>query len=406
MIMRISTTMLYDMAASRISEAHGTMAKTQQQVSTGRRILAPSDDPIGSARALELTQGKSVNEQFAINRQHAKNLLAQEEGALSDVTKLVQDVQTLVVQAGNATLADEQRRYIATELQGHFEQLLSLANSKDGTGNYMFGGYNVKAAPFSATANGAVYQGDQGQRMLQIDATRQIALSDSGANIFERVRTGNGTFVTAPASANQGTGVISAGSVTDPTALTGHQYRLVFTVAADVTTYDVFDDTVDPTTPVSAGNAFVAGEAIGFDGLQFDIKGTPANNDVFTVNPSSNESIFTTLKDLIVALNQPAQSPAARASLQNSLIEAGGELASMLESVLTVRASLGMRMQEVERLDDSGLDRELFYAEALSDLQDLDYVKALSDLSRQKVMLEAAQKTFVTVSGMSLFKML
>ena len=414
--MRISTTMLYDMGASRISEAQGTMVKTQQQISTGRRILTPSDDPIGSARALELAQGKSVNEQFAVNRQHAKSLLAQEEGVLGNVTKLVQDVQTLVVQAGNGILSDEQRRYIATELQGHFDQLVSLANSKDGTGNYMFGGYNVKAAPFSVSAQGATYHGDQGKRMLQIDSTRQIALSDSGADVFERVRTGNGTFVTAPAAANEGTGVISAGSVADPTLLKRHEYRVVFTVAADGgTTYEVFNDTINPPEPsdppgptdsVYGPLRFVEGEAIRFDGMQFDIKGRPANGDVFTIEPSSNESVFTTVKELIAALNQPAQSAVPRARLQNSLIEAGGELASMLENVLTARASLGTRMQEVERLDESGLDRELFYAEALSDLQDLDYVKALSDMSRQQVMLEAAQKTFVTVSGLSLFKML
>jgi flagellar hook-associated protein 3 FlgL len=201
--------------------------------------------------------------------------------------------------------------------------------------------------------------------------------------------------------------VISAGSVTDPTALTDRQYRIVFTETAGATTYQIYD-AGDLGTPLLEDGPvpFVEGESIYFRGMQFDIKGKPANSDYFTIEPSSNESIFTTVKDLILALNQPAQSPASRAQLQNSLIEAGGELASMLESVLTVRASLGIRMQEVERLDETGLDRELFYAEALSDLQDLDYVKALSDLSRQQVMLEAAQKTFVTVSGMSLFKML
>lgn len=419
--MRISTSMMYAMGASRISEMQGSMVKTQQQISTGKRILTPADDPIGSARALELSQGQSVNEQFAVNRTHATSLLAQEEGVLANVTKLVQDVQTLVVQAGNSTLGDEQRRYIATELKGHFEQLLTLANSKDGTGNYMFGGYNVKATPFSATTQGADYHGDQGQRVLQIDSTRQIALSDSGADIFERVRTGNGTFVTAPDTANTGTGVINPGSVTNPDDVTHHQYRVVFTVTAGVTTYDVYDDTLNPpvpvdpldplsplapTTPISAGNAFVEGEAISFDGMQFDIKGKPADGDSFTVEPSRNDSIFTTLKDLINTLNTPAQQEVPRARLLNGLNEASVEMASMLENVLTVRASLGTRLQEVERLDEIGMDRDLFYAEALSDLTELDYAKALSDFARQQVMLEAAQKTFVTVSGLSLFKLI
>lgn len=407
--MRISTTLLYEMGSSRIGDMQSSMVKNQQQISTGKRILTPSDDPIGSARTLELSQGKSVNEQFAVNRQHAKSLLAQQEGVLSNVTRLVQDVQTLIVQAGNATFGDEQRRYIATELQGHFDQLLSLANSKDGAGNYMFGGYNVTSAPFSKTASGATYHGDQGQRALQIDSTRQIALSDSGSNIFERVRTGNGTFTTSPKSTlplNQGTGVISPGSVTNPAALTGHEYRLVVTDTAGALTYQVFDDTVDPLTPLAAPAPFVPDESIAFDGLQFDIKGRPAGGDEFTIQPSRNESVFTTIRELITSLNQSAQAEVPRAQLQQSLNKATNEMASMLENTLTVRASLGTRLQEVERLDESGLDKELYYEQALSDLQDLDYVKALSDLSRQQVMLEAAQKTFVTVSGLSLFDML
>lgn len=405
--MRISTSMMYDLGASRISDMQGTMVKTQQQISSMKRILTPADDPIGSARVLELSQGKSINEQFAVNRQHAKSLLTQEESTLGDLTRLVQDVQTLVVQAGNPTLGDEQRGYLATELKGHFERFMSLANSKDGTGNYIFGGYNVKVPPFSVTATGAAYKGDQGQRELQIDSNRLVALSDSGSDIFERVRTGNGTFATAPDPGNAGNGVISPGLVVNASELTNREYRLEFIDTDGALTYQVYDQADDPPVPLLLEAAsFDESQPIVFRGMQFEIKGRPSVGDSFTIEPSGNRSVFASIRDLITALDAPAQSDVSRAQLQHSLNTASLEMASMLENVLTVRASVGTRLQEVEMLDESGMNRELFYEEAISDLQDLDYVKALSDLARQQVMLEAAQKTFVTVSGLSLFKMI
>jgi flagellar hook-associated protein 3 FlgL len=403
--MRISTTQLYDMGSARISEMQGGMVKTQQQISSGRRILTPSDDPVGAARVLELSQGQSVNEQFAVNRQQAKNLLSQEEGALTTLTSLIQDIQELVVKAGNPSLGNEQRGYLAVELQGRFDDMLGIANSRDGTGNYIFGGYDVSNQPFVTNSGGISYNGDQGQRMLQVGSNRQIALSDSGADVFQRLRTGNGTFATGADPGNTGSGVISQGVVIDSAALTRHRYEIEFSVAGGVTSYVVTDTSAAPPVAYPA-QTFTDGQSITFDGLQFSIKGQPAAGDVFTIEPSHNESVFATVQGLIDTLSRPAQNLAERAHLQNGLNKASLEMASMLDNVLSVRASVGARLQEVENLDNAGLDRDLYYSRAISDLQDLDYVKALSDLSRQQVTLEAAQKTFVTVSGLSLFQML
>lgn len=403
--MRISTTMLYDMGASRISEMQGGMVKTQQQISTMRRILTPSDDPIGAARVLELSQGKSINEQFAVNRNQAKNLLSQEEGALTTLTSLVQDVQEAVIKAGNPSLGDEQRQYLALELQGRFEELMGIANSRDGGGHYIFGGYNISNQPFVMNSGGVTYNGDQGQRTIKIGSSHQVALSDSGSDVFQRIRTGNGTFATAAEGSNTGTGVISTGNVIDHDTVKNHEYEIAFSVVGGVTSYTVTDISEIPSVTYPAVT-FEEGEGISFDGIQFEISGQPAAGDVFTVKPSSNKDVFSTLQGLIDALNKPVQGGSGRAELQNELNKANVEMSSMLDNVLSVRASVGARLQEIEHLDNAGLDRDLYYAEAISDLQDLDYVKALSDLARQQVALEAAQKTFVTVSGLSLFKML
>ena len=74
-----------------------------------------------------------------------------------------------------------------------------------------------------------------------------------------------------------------------------------------------------------------------------------------------------------------------------------------LENILSTRASVGSRLQEIESLENMGEDLDIQYEQRLSELQDVDFAKAISDLNRQQIYLEAAQKSFATVSGLSLF---
>lgn len=398
--MRISTNTLYQAGSAKLSELQAGLLKTQQQVAAGRRMLTPADDPVGAARALEVTQSQSVNTQYGVNRANARDSLAMEESVLQSVTGLIQDLQTSVVEAGNASLDDTQRKFLANELSGRFNELMGLANSRDNTGNYLFAGFQSTSQPFVQTATGANYAGDQGQRLLQVDATRQMAMSDAGDAVFMH-KTGNGSFVTAATGTNTGNGVIDPGSITNTTLLTGHNYSLTFTVAAGVTTYDVVDTTT--ATTVSSGNPYTSGQSIGFDGLQFDIKGTPANGDSFTVAPSNRQDIFTTLRNLINVLNTPASSDAGKAALTNGLNKASMDLAQGLDNVLTVRATTGARLKELDSLDNLGSDKDLQFSSTLSGLQDLDYNKAITQLTQQSVTLQAAQQSFMKITGLSLF---
>lgn len=300
--MRISTNTLYEQGVARISEVQSGLAKTQQQLATGRRILTPADDPIAAARALEVTQSQAVNAQFAINRQTAVGSLNAVENTLTGVTSMLQDARVIAINAGNATLTDEERGYLATELRGRFDELLALANTTDGTGNYLFSGYQVTTQPFVQTLPGVVqYMADQGQRQLQVDSARQMAISDSGQRVFQ----------------------------------------------------------------------------------------------------GGNQDIFKTLNDLITLLETPGT-----ATLSTGLATATGAIDKALDNVLTVRASVGSRLKELDALDSTGQDRDLQYSQVLSQLQDLDYAQAISQLSQQQVTLEAAQKSFLKISGLSLFNFL
>ncbi|GBL44434.1 flagellar hook-associated protein FlgL [Sulfuriferula multivorans] len=183
--MRISTSMIFQQGAAKISDLQTNLVKTQQQLSTGRRILTPADDPVAAARALDVTQSQSVNAQYATNRQTAVGSLTAVDSTLASVTSVLQDVKTQTVYAGNGTLSNSDRSNLATQLSSDLDQLLALANTTDGIGNYLFSGYQTGTQPFVKTATGAQYNGDQGQRQIQVDSSRQMAVSDSGQAIFQ-----------------------------------------------------------------------------------------------------------------------------------------------------------------------------------------------------------------------------
>jgi flagellar hook-associated protein 3 FlgL len=402
--MRVSTNTIFEHGVHAMLQQQEELLKIQQQVSTGRRIVSPSDDPVAAARALELSQAVSLNGQYSDNRNHARSSLAEVETTLNSVTTLIQDVRTLTISAGNAALSDADRAVLVEELRGRLEDLIGLANATDSAGRYLFSGYQAMTKPFTTTAAGVQYAGDQGQRLVQVSASRGIAISESGAALFEHIRDGNGVFTTAAAPTNGGTGLISPGSVVDPSALTGHSYEIRFAVAGGVTTYDIVDVTTFVT--LSAGNAYASGDAIRFDGLQVEIQGAPADGDRFTVSPSANRSLFRTIGDLIGVISEPVTNTAARARLTNGINTALVNLDRALENILAARAAVGARLQELDSLDRLGEDLAVQYQQSLSQLQDLDYASALSELSRRQLYLEAAQKSFLRVSGLSLFDQL
>lgn len=396
--MRISTSAIYNANISMLNQQQAKLLQTQQQLASGRRMLTPADDPIAAARALEIIQSDASNTQYATNRNAARHAASLSESILQSVTSLLQDVRTTAVQAGGGALTPYDKQTLASALSGRLEELMSLANSTDGTGNFLFSGYQGRTQPFSGSASGVQYMADDGQRMVQVSSSRQLAASDSGSDIFMRTKNGNGTFVARPASGNNGTGIASQGIVTNPALLTGNSYQVNFTSA---TTYDVINTTTSGA--VSTGNTYTSGQAISFDGMQFDVSGAPANGDTFTLTPSTNESIFKTISDLITTLETTSATPA---TFSNNLSKALNMLDRGLDKVLTVRASLGSRLIELDALQTTGEDIGLNYKTTLSQLQDVDYNKGISELNQQQLSLTAAQKSFRQISDLSLFNYL
>lgn len=431
--MRVSTAMIFDAGVSSINRQTASMLHTQQQVASGRRILVPSDDPVAAARALEVAQSGDVVAQFKRNQDSAMSALGLEEGYLTSAGNLLARVRELAVSGGNTALSDGARESITTELRARFEELKGIANAADGSGEYIFGGFTSSTIPFGGTVdnilagNEIVYQGDDGQRTLQVAPARFIEVSDSGIDVFRRIRNGNGYFSTGYAAGNTGTGIVDSGSVTTPASWNAAATKNVavkITVTAGVSTYDLVD-TVSGNSLLSGGaapapllnqRAFQPGQPImlksqgaepAFDlGGSLTVTGIPADGDSFSIAPSTSQSVFATLSKLIGALEAPAGPPTANAKLASEIGFALTNIDQAGDNILRIRAQIGSRMNEIESISALTEDLGLQYQQTLSELQDVDYAKAISDLTRKQANLEAAQLSFTRISQLSLFNYL
>lgn len=405
--MRISTSMIFDQGVRGMGQRQESVFKLSEQLATSKRINRPSDDPVASARVQNLVQSQARTVSFTENGKAASALLGISENQISGAVNVIQNLLELTVQAGNGALTDQDRIMLAEQADSGFRQLLTISNADDGNGVFLYSGLQGNTRPFIETSPGVVaYVGDQGAREMQIDASRSLPVSDNGNDIFMRIRNGNGTFVPSYNPANTGTGVIDTGSVTNTNFLTGDNYQINFTVVGGVTQYSVTDTTT--ATVVVPATTYTNDKAdIGFDGLTVNISGQPANGDSFTIVPSTNQSAFTSANQLSQLLRAPtANNPAAEAKAQTDYAAVLTNLQGALNNILKTQTNIGARQLEVESVKETNDGLELQYTTTISQLQDLDYNKAISDFLQAQTTLQAAQQTFQKVQGLSLFNYL
>lgn len=399
--MRISSSTIFANNVSLLGQQQTQLAQTQQQIASGTRLTSAAIDPVAYTQAMAVTQSTAINNQQSASGTAALNAVSLEESTLQSVTNLLQNVRTTAISAGNGSLNTSDRATLATTLNGQLQELIGLANSTDGNGNYMFSGFQSQTVPFVSTPAGVSYFGDNGQATMQVAGGRQIAVNDSGANVFMRIPTGNGTFVTQATTANTGSGTITAGTVSNPAALTGSNYSISFANGTPPAgnTYSVVNTSTGQPVAGQTAQPYVSGQAISFDGMQVSIQGTPAAGDTFTVAPSINQSIFTTISNLATALNAPV----AGASLTNSLTTGLGNIDNALNTVLNTQTSLGLRINEINSLQTTNASTGVQLQQTLSTLQDTNATLAISNLTLQQTILQAAQKSFVQVANLSMF---
>lgn len=406
-MIRISSQQVFSGGINRLQDLNVGLNKTSEQISTGKRVNRPSDDPVAAARILKLDQELARVDTYQRNAQLADNRLKQEENALASSIDVIQRVRELTVQAGNGSLSPNDRASIASELKERLDQLATIANTKDASGEYIFSGFQGNQQAFTKNVSGDwVYRGDEGQRVLEIDDGVTVAISDHGKGIYVDVQAAEPTFFAEASSSNTSGARISSGMVVDRA-----EFDLVY---PDDISISVVDDgagglevrafnrrtsdplVVDPAAYTSGGSFEVAGAQVEI----FDA----AIGDEFTLKTAQKQSAFTSIEKLIYGLENIDKSAPGGQDAYDDLI--GNSLTNLdfaQESIIQKQTELGGRMNAVESTQSFLEDSSVYSNEIRSQLQDVDYAEAISNLSFQSFVLQAAQQSFAQVSRLSLF---
>lgn len=395
---RISTKTMTDQSISSMLEQQTRMAKTQLQLSTGKRIVTPSDDPTGSVTVVDLKSAIGRVEQYQTNADNANSRLEQEESVLFGINNLLQRAHVLGVQGNNtAVLSAEETKALADEIYLLVDELESLANTRDAGGDYIFAGYKSTTKPFTRTAADTyTYSGDQGQRQLQISADRTIADGDNGFDLFMDVDTGPWASVTGIAATSFA--AIADGDLTINGISVG-----VIPAAADATerASQIVDaiNAISDTTNVSAELA--TGTTVTLTSSDDDIAVVAASTAATglttgtTATTTGTRNIFETLLQMASALESNEQVD----RYLNDITEA-------MDHVSVIHSSVGARLNAIDEQNEVNADIQLALENHLSDVEDLDYTEAISRFNLQTIALQAAQQAYVKVQGLSLFNYL
>lgn len=394
--MRISSNYIAQLFVDAQNQQEASLAMLQQQIATGLKFNQPAQDPVAASQVLSLQATLDQTSQYATNANLAQSRLSIEDSTLGSVTNTLQSIRSLALQGANATQTTETRASIATQITQQLQNLLQLANTQDGSGQYLFSGTATSTVPFSQTGSSVTYAGTQAQRLVQIASNRTVADTDSGAQVFQQIRNGNGTFVASASAGNTGTAILGTNSVTDPVAWNAGRppYTIAFSSPSAYTIKDATGATVQT-------GAYTDGQTLAFNGAQLQLNGAPATGDTFTVAASSNQDMFTTLSNLVTALTtSSASGQAATVNGINRVVEA---IDQSLTNVSTVRSQVGARLSAIDAQSTSSSALTLQLNSTMSNLRDLDYAAAVTKLNQQIVGLQAAQASYVKTQNLSLF---
>jgi flagellar hook-associated protein 3 FlgL len=406
--MRISSMQYFNMNVATMSDQQAQLSQLYAEISSGVSLATPSDNPLGAAQAVQLSSTATALAQYTNNQNTALTSLQQEDSTLSSVTDTLQSIHTLVLEAGDGSLTDANRGAIATQLQSLRGQLMTLGNSTDAQGNYLFAGYQSAAQPYSTDSGGVVtYSGDTGTPAVQVADSNTIQTGDNGQAIFGSVASIGTSAVPASTASNTGTGVISSVSLNNPVDPTNADtYTINFTSATAYTVSQT--DPATGTTTTGGTQTFTAGSSITLGGQSISISGAPNSGDSFTVTSATQGStdVFANLTQLINALNTPVSGGASTASFQNALATGMTQLENTMNNVVTAQASVGGREQEVKALQTVTQTSTLQNTSDLADLTQTDMIKTVGQLTVEQNALQAAQEAFSKIQNISLFQYL
>lgn len=405
--MRVTQSMNQAQFVTAIDTLEANLSQTQNQISTNLSFTTASQNPVAAGVVNDYNQALAQGTQYNTNATSAQTSLSTEDNAMSQVQTQLQSLRDLALQANSGGLSSQNLSAIATQATQIQATLMSLANTQDGNGAYIFGGFATQTQPFSVSATGANYTGDQGQRQAQIAAGQSVAVGDSGDAVFNQIKTGNGTFTATAAPGNTGSGVVGATSVSNAAAYDGKAFSIQFAaVPATGLAANAYNIVNSAGATVVTGAAYTSGQSITYDGLQATLTGQPAIGDSFNVAPSTNQSLFTTVQNLVTALQTGGSTPTSGTQLNNSINGALDNIDQALNQTANVRASIGGRLNSITTQLSVSSSQQIQLQSSISSLQSLDYASALTKLDEQNTTLSASMQAYNLTQGLTLFKYL
>jgi flagellar hook-associated protein 3 FlgL len=398
--MRVSTAQFYFQNSQQLSNKQSDVNNQIEYLLSGKRVLTAKDDAVAFGTLSGYNNELANIEKYQRNITQATNRNSLQETSFANAEDVMQKLKQLFIQANNGTLSDLDLRSLA-ELAGNSqEQLLDIANSKDETGGYIFAGYQIDLTPFSLQPDNSVnYQGDNGQRELQIAKNVMVATNQSGDEAFEKVTNAIGDF-SATYNANSSGVFVNRAVIVDrgaynPTA-TPADYNFNFTSSTDLTVTDNNGAVVFNTTTYSPG------QTVAFNGIEVQLGGNPLPGDDFDLTPEENISIFDTVKAAIDWMNV-GTTPANATQHKVDYAEILSQLDNALNHMTSRRSDAGVRLQLIDSQKSNQLDAELYLSTGKSTIEDLDFSRAVATFEQSKVALQAAQQSFVQIKNLSLF---
>src|SRR5690554_4935142 len=411
--MRISSQQAFNLGVKGIQNNYAELIRTQQQISTGNRILTPADDPVASVRLMQLEQQQNMLGQYKVNLVAANNSLVQEESVLNSVNDIMQRIRVLAEEAGNGALSQSDRQSIAAELREREDELLGLMNTKNARGEYLFSGFQGKTQPFVRQGDGSfVYMGDEGQRKLQVASSLDIPISDNGKKVFQNVTNAarlDATY-TQPAGSSL---TVSSPLVQDEIAYAsapgypGSQFLIRFNDPANPKNYEIVE--------TSTGTSLQTGsmddddklhDTLVFAGVVVHLDGVPNGNETIIIKADparEKQGVLDTIYQLRTALENNTDSPEGSRATRDAVAAAITNIDHAMVTIDQTRGDIGARMNIIETTQTNNEDVTLVNQAVQAELREVDYPEALSKLAFQSIILEAAQQSYVKVSNLNLF---
>jgi len=393
---RISTGMMYSQSVALMMAKQAKLSHLEQQIATGSKIVSAKDDPVAAGAAVGLDRSLAALERMKLNGNNVQNRLGVQENTLAQVNDLMARVNDLTIQASNPALSAPDKKTLITELNQIREGLLSLANSSDGTGRYVFGGTNDSDPPFAKIDGKVVYRGDQTQRQVEVGPDTYVRDALPGSEIFLRIPTGDGFVDGSAAAGNAGNGVLTNITRGGSDSWNGQSFSVRFTAADQ---YEVLDGAGN----VTGTGTYKAGSELEINGVRLQIAGAPATGDSFNVQAASSRDIFGTMDKLIAALDADTGTPAKMAAQQNELQSALRDVGRAAERMIDSRAAGGAQLKALDNAAEMREANGVTLKTTLSEMRDLDYADALSQYQLESTALQAAQTLFSQMQSMSLF---